>query len=410
MPSKPPKKAVYRKLVEDFHFKVSYKQVLNFLNQMPAQLGDQSPYRIGVRTFQNTQTHVYHRTVETLEVGEIYTGDGHTLDVYFAHPVTGDIWRAELVVWMDVKSRYIVGWALEDSEHAYGTINALSKALGRFDHVPAFVHIDNGSGYKSKVMADETVGFYARMDIKPIVSIPGRPTGKGIIERWFRTMEEDFNVFFGAAFCGNNHSEEHLRNFVNGCKRGLVSPVCPTEWRRQFEQWLEKYHNRPHPEFKHTTPAQMWQGLKPTPTHMSLPQMQRPHVERVVQRGEISLNNRKYRHADLLAYNGRTVVVEFDWDNDAGVVIRYEKRFVCGADLVHKNDYLPDSFREEQKQKSLAAAEQRLQRKLDETRARAGNLVDGTAVAKDAGLLLEGAADPKALPANEITLDLNDFE
>lgn len=409
LPSKPAVAAVHRLLIEEYKFEVSYHQVLSFFNNLPAQLGHKSPYRIGTRLHNNTQTHSYNRTTKNLPVGHIFTGDGHTIDVYFKHPATGDIWRAELIVWMDVRSRYIVGWAIDEAENAYGTINALSMAVTKHNHVCPRIHVDNGSGYKSRMMNKENTGFYDRMSMETIFAIPGNPHGKGRIERFFRTMEEDLNVFFGSAFCGNGHSKEHLRNFVNACKRGKAEPVDMALWCEAFENWLTKYHNRPHPEEKHTTPAELWSQLECIPPHMSFEAMRRPHVERVVSRGEISLDNRIYRAPELLAFNGKTVIVEYDYHTDAAVVIRYQDQFICAAKLNHKPDFLPESRIEEDKQKSLAAAEKRLQRKLDEKRARAGNLIDGTAVAKNSALLIEGAAEPRALPKTKIKLDLTDI-
>ncbi len=407
LPGKPKMSSVHRKLVEDYNFKISYEQVKRFLKNVPAEVGAWSPYRIGPRLHHNTQSSQYLRTTENLAVGHIYTGDGHTIDLYFKHPATGDIFRVELVVWMDVRSRYIVGWSLETSEHAYGTINALSKALDTHNHSPVNVHIDNGSGYASKIMNAENTGFYDRLGIKPIYQIPGAPTGKGIVERWFRTMEEDLNIYFGPAFCGSNHSKDHLREFVNKCKIGKAEPVDLRSWCAQFEAWLVKYHNRSHPEVKNSTPAELWATLANTPTHIGLSQMRRPQVQRKVIRGDVKLNNRVYRHPTLLSLNAKDVVVEYDFHTDKTVAIYYKQALYCMADLYHKNDYLPESIRVEQKQKSLEMAEQRLQKKITETRARAGILEDGGSVIDNSSLLIDVAADEPEQPL--ITLDLNDI-
>lgn len=379
-PGKPSYSAVARILREDYgHESATDSAVRRYLQSLPASMGENSPARLGRKLYNNSQRHYIQRTTEKLQAGDLYQGDGHTLDVYLAHPVTGDIWRAELTVWMDVKSRYIVGWYISNAESSIDTIRCLSQALVRHDHVPALLYVDNGSGYASKMMSDEVTGFYKRLNMDCIFAIPGNAKAKGQVERWFRTMERDLNVFYGDAYCGEDMSPDVSTKFVNDCKAGKRTPPSLAEWCTEFEKWLKKYHSRPHPELKHSTPEKEWGQLKPVAVNMDLMALCRPQKERKVLRGAISIDNRLYRHVELIQWNRRSVIVEYDLMTDDLVTVRDMKgRFICDATLVKKADYIPESRLEEARKKSLKAAVGRLEKKIDEKKARAGLLLDHT--------------------------------
>ncbi|MGI1671977.1 MAG: Mu transposase C-terminal domain-containing protein [Neptuniibacter sp.] len=378
IPSKPSYAAVARKLKEDHGFEdASEAAVRRYLKSLPADMGENSPQRMGRKLYNNSQRHFIARTTENIPVGALYQGDGHTLDVYLAHPVTGDIWRAELTVWMDIRSRYIAAWYISNAESSIDTIRCIAQALMKHNHVPPLLYVDNGCGYASRMMADEVTGFYQRLDIECIFALPGNAKAKGQVERWFRTMERDLNVWFGDAFCGEGMADEISTKFVNDCKRGKKQPPSLEEWCSKFEDWLDKYHNRAHPEFKTTTPAELWQQLEPNPVNMDVLELLRPHKECKVQRGSVRLDNRWYRHEVLTQFNKQTVIVEYDLQSDERVTVRSKKgELICDATLVKKKDYLPSSRIEEAKQKATKAAVARLEKKVEEKKARAGLLLD----------------------------------
>lgn len=382
IPSKPSYAAVARKLREEYQFAdASDSAVRRYLKSLPAEMGELSPARMGRKLYNNTQRHYIHRTTENLRVGDLYQGDGHTLDVYLEHPVTGDIWRAELTVWMDIRSRYIVGWYISNAESAIDTIRCLTSALTTHNHVPPILYVDNGSGYKSKMMSDEATGFYQRLNMECIFAIPGNAKAKGQIERWFRTMERDCNVWFGDAFCGENMAKDVSTKFVNDCKRGIRKPPSLMEWCDVFTQWLDKYHNRPHPELKNTTPAELWTELDNVrnPVHMEALELLRPQKRCKVVRGKVRLDNREYKHVELVSYNRHDVIVEYDLHTDAKVTVRTAKgELICDATLVAKSEYIPTSRIEEARKKAAVAAVKRLEKKADEKRLRAGMVIDHT--------------------------------
>jgi putative transposase len=108
-PSKPAAAAVHRELTEVHGYTCTYDMVLGYLRALPAQYGEQSAARMGSNLHRLKLKPYKPRTTENMLAGDVYAADGYRADVLIAHPITGDIWRPELTVGMDVRSRFIVG-------------------------------------------------------------------------------------------------------------------------------------------------------------------------------------------------------------------------------------------------------------------------------------------------------------
>ena len=200
-------------------FDVNYHEVSRYLKSLPTDVTTHSHGRLGYKFNQLNNRSYIELDDKDLAVGASYQGDGHECDVWVAHPATGDIWRPELTAWIDVKSRYITGWWLGESEKSNDTLYSLSCAIKDHNHIPTFLHVDNGPGYKSKILTDETTGFYDRIGTTDMFAIPGNSKGKGRIERWFRTFEEGFGKQW-ETYCGKNVPDEHLKKIYKGVKNG----------------------------------------------------------------------------------------------------------------------------------------------------------------------------------------------
>lgn len=373
-PQKPSMKKVARQLREDHGYSdATDHNVWYFFDSLPSDLGDKSRWRIGTKLYRDGQRTYNLRHTENLAVGDIYQGDGHTIDVYLKHPNTGKLWRAELTVFQDWKSRYIVGWYLSNAESSITTMAALSHGLGTYNHVPLILYIDNGCGFKSKLMNDDTAGFYANFGIDVIFAIPGNAKAKGNVERFFRVMEEDLNKNFDT-YCGKDMSEDISRHFSSAKmhimeQKGIHVPT-QEEWVEAFEGWLIKYHNRPHPEYKNTTPAAMWAQLDRTPVHdMNL--LVKPRAKVNVRRGSLIHQGRTYQAMHLHQFNGQELVAEYDMHNDDAMrIFDAEGTYLLTVELVHKKAAIPTSRLEQQRIASLKSSEKRLQNKLTENRLR----------------------------------------
>lgn len=368
---KPSQRKVARTLRGLGHATATDTNVQYFFASLPAELQEKSRWRIGNKLYRDSQREYNLRHTENLQVGDVYQGDGHTLDVYLKHPVNGALWRAELTVFMDWKSRYIVGWYVSNAESSFSTMAALSRGMSTYDHVPLILYIDNGCGFKSKLMNDDVSGFYASFGINVIFAIPGNAKAKGNVERFFRIVKEDLNKNFDT-YCGHDMAPEASRLFQTKHikkmeEQGIHIPTLE-QWSEAFENWLIDYHNRPHPEYKNTTPAAMWAQLERTPVHDGN-LLVKPRTTVHVTRASVTFKKRTYRAEYLHQFNGKKLIAEYDFKNDAAIrLFEPNGAYLCSADIVARKEGIPTSFIEQARLESQKAALKRIdnKRKLKE--------------------------------------------
>ena len=129
--------------------------------------------------------------------------------------------KAYLFAFLDDHSRALTGYRWGHSEDAVRLEAALRHGLGSRG-VPRSVYVDNGSAF----VAAPLLRACAVLGIRLIHSRPGRPEGRGKIERFFRTVRDQFLV-----------EVEH---------RGVTDLI---EMNRLFAAWVETaYHRRTHSE------------------------------------------------------------------------------------------------------------------------------------------------------------------
>ena len=388
-PGKPDMAAVHRHLVEVEGFAVSYDQVRGYLSGLPAMIGRSSPARIGKRLYKLTEKAFIRRSTQNALPGDVYVADGYRADVYLAHPLTGDIWRPELTVSIDLASRAVVHWRADEHEATTAVQNMWAEAFGRWNHVPPFLYVDNGSGYKNKLMDDEMVGFYRRAGVQEIIhSLPGNPHGKGWVERFFRIVRDDFlKLWRPECYCGDDMADEVLKRTVNEAKAGRLVLPSVAEFRQAFDDWIRRYHGRPHPENKHVTRGELWAQLSPIPPAASVTELKRQAVTLTVRRASLKQGKREYGHPDLHAFNHEKVILEYDLMDDQVAVVRtLDGRWICDARLVKTIDVIATNRLEEKRQARAGDALKRLEKKMEEQKARAGQLVDADAMADGAAL------------------------
>jgi putative transposase len=408
-PSKPDMSAVYRLLLEVEGFAVTYDQVRHYLSSVPAMLGRNSPARIGKNLYRLTEKAYIRRSTEHALAGDVYVADGYRADVYLAHPVTGDIWRPELTVGMDLRSRVIVGWRADEHEGTIAVQNMWAEAFARYNHVPPFLYVDNGSGYKNKLMSDEATGFYARSGIQQIIhAIPGNPHGKGWIEQFFRIMKDDFLKLWRPHFyCGDDMAPEVLQHTVREIKASRLQLPTLEEFTDAFNAWLVRYENRPHPEDKSVNRIELWNQLIPIPPHTTLSDLKRQVVTLTVRRACVTHGKRAYGHPDMLAFNGEKVLLEYDlMVNEIGVIRTIDGRWICDAHLIKRIDALDTTRLEDKRVARAEDAIKRLEKKMQEQKDRAGHVIDADAITDY--LTIEG--ESTVVDGAPLMLDLNDID
>jgi putative transposase len=160
---------------------------------------------------------------EALRPNELWVGDA-----LHGPKVAGR--KTFLFCFIDDHSRAVVGarWGyFEDTVRLAAAFRPALAARG----VPEAIYVDNGSAFVDAALKRAA----AKLGIKITHSAPGRPQGRGKIERFFRTVREQFLVEI---------DDDQLTDL------GALN--------RLFVAWVEgEYHRRPHSETGQP-PLQRW--------------------------------------------------------------------------------------------------------------------------------------------------------
>lgn len=151
--------------------------------------------------------------------------------------------KTYLFAFIDDHSRAVVGHRWGFAEDAVRLAAVLRPALASRG-VPEYVYVDNGSAFVDAWL----MRACAKLGIKLVHSTPGRPQGRGKIERFFRTVNQEFVIEI-AAGDGNP-----------GRQIGYLD-----ELNRLFTAWVENvYHRRVHSETGQA-PLRRWMTGAPFP-------------------------------------------------------------------------------------------------------------------------------------------------
>jgi putative transposase len=186
--------------------------------------------RLGLNTRPDGSPPVAFGRFEAAAPGDLWTGDA-------LHGPTIGGRKTYLFAFIDDHSRALVGyrWGLsEDTVRLEAAFRSALAARG----VPTSVYVDNGSAYVSK----QLLRACASLGVRLVHSKPGRPEGRGKIERVFKTVRIQFLV----------EIEARLPTDVVGLNR-------------LFAAWVETvYHRRVHSETGEAPIDRLLAGGAPT--------------------------------------------------------------------------------------------------------------------------------------------------
>ena len=185
--------------------------------------------------------------------------------------------------------------------------------------IPDVLYTDNGSDFTSNHL--EQVG--ADLKIRLVFSIPGKPRGRGRIERFFSAVNEMLLCELdGYAPAG-------------GAVRGKPT-LTLAEFDTLFRAFLlDVYHRRANAETK-TPPVERWEanGFLPRMPD-SLEQLDLLLIQvakaRQVRADGIHFQSLRYISTTLAAYVGETVMLRFDPRDMAEIRVFHEDKFLCSA-------------------------------------------------------------------------------
>lgn len=215
----------------------------------------------------------------------LWTGD-------VLHGIRIDLRKTYLFAFLDDHSRLVPGYRWGHAEDTVRLAAALRPALASRG-VPNAVYVDNGSPYVDAWL----LRACAKLGVRLVHSTPGRPQGRGKIERFFRTVREQFLV--------ENTGEPDVVG------RHYVADLA--ELTRLFTAWVETvYHRSVHSETGQT-PLARWSagGPIPLPAPETLTEafLWEEH-RRVTKTATVSLHGNRYEIDPALV--GRKVELVFD--------------------------------------------------------------------------------------------------
>jgi len=143
-------------------------------------------------------------------------------DITYIRTSTG--WRY-LAVWIDLYSRHVVGWKLDQRMDAALVIEALNRALGhrRVESEKLLIHTDQGSQYR----ANDYRELLQKEKITCSMSAKGCCWDNAVVESFFSTLKLELNL---------DDDREVL--------------ISPQQLQRDLAFWIEGYYNR---ERRHST-------------------------------------------------------------------------------------------------------------------------------------------------------------
>ncbi len=227
--------------------------------------------------------------------------------------------KTYLFAFIDDHSRALVGYRWGHSEDTVRLEAALRAGLAARG-VPKVVYVDNGSAFVS----GQLLRALASLDIVLTHSKPGQPAGRGKIERFFRTVREQFLVELRAVG-------------VTGATQAITDLAQLNEL---FAAWVETvYHRRVHSETGQAPLARFLacfpdRGAPALPTPAQLHEAFLWSARRTVTKtATLSLSGNSYEVDAALV--GRRVEVVFDPFDLTQLQVRYQGR-AMGTAIPHR--------------------------------------------------------------------------
>lgn len=326
---------------------------------------------------------------------DVWVMDGHTFKAKVRHPDHGAPFAPELTLAKDWSCRRIMGWSASLSENVFAVGDALRHGIGQHG-IPAVLYTDNGSGETAKPMDCPIDGFAARLGIDHRTGIPGKPQGRGVIERSWQThainCARQFGSYQGSDVDGGEFRKvaaelaKEQRAVRRSKETGTVvrlSNKCPT-WPqfveavdRMVHEYNSTHRHRSLPkraDGKHMTPDEAWAAkfdasLQHLPTQGELRELFMPAVLRTARRGEVAFFNQVYSAPELMRRDveGHEVSVRYDIHDPSWVrIYTLDGQFVCDARFAaNRIDAMPKAVVQMAREKRVAATVRLRQQQIE---------------------------------------------
>jgi transposase InsO family protein len=223
--------------------------------------------------------------------------------------------KTYLFAFLDDRSRLAVGYRFGFAEDTVRLAAALEPALASRG-VPGQVYVDNGSAFVDAWL----LRACGKLGIRLVHSTPHRPQGRGKIERFFRTVNDQFLV------------EVHDTTAEDFTGRGVSPAAALLELNGLFTAWVETvYHHHVHSETGQTPLARWTTGWDTAGRGPAMPAAGAlteaflwSALRTVTKTATVSLHGNTYQVEAALA--GRKVEMVFSPFNLEHIEIRYQNQ------------------------------------------------------------------------------------
>ena len=166
--------------------------------------------------------------------------------------VEGKAKRVYLIMIIDDTSRLIMGYDFFFEDNAINMQKVLKSAIKKYG-IPKQLYVDNGSPYKNEQLSL----IMARLGIKLIHAKPYSPTGKGKIERSFRTIKDgwlncrDWNSYKTIEEVREDFSDYLYKEYIN--KIHSETKMTPNnKWHNEIKELKQKSEEEIEEAFMHS--------------------------------------------------------------------------------------------------------------------------------------------------------------
>jgi len=266
---------------------------------------------------------IFRREAES--ANQMWQIDHTPLDIFLLNE-KGVSQKPWLTIVQDDYSRAVSGYFLSfEHPSAVNTALALRQAIWRKGNpnwqvcgIPEILYSDNGSDFTSEHIQK----VCATLKIRMVNSIPGRPQGKGKIERIFLTM---LNALL-----------ERLPGYAPSGYSKVKAELTLPQFQNYLEEFiLEEYHHSKHGT-TNNKPMDRWLGdgfLPQMPDSLEqldylLMTVPKP---RTVRREGIFFKTLRYMNLIFVDYVGEDVTIRYDPRDLAEVRVYFEGEFICTA-------------------------------------------------------------------------------
>ena len=282
------------------------------------------------------------RNYNLLHTNQCWVADNHEFDVLVRFP-DGRVGRPWVVGWMDMASRYIVGFHVVIGDvNANDILEAFTTAVGEYG-IPEGVLLDNGADYKVPDLFNRENAYSLANEMRIAVTnaLPFNAKAKPI-ERFFGTLEYSALIFLTSYVGANPKRRPDRLQTVNAKLKDEAIPY--EEFLATLEYVIGQYNNMPHSGhgMNGLTPCKAFEEKATVPIRKVSPELLALYCQRRTKLLQVGRNGIKiaefgqyYDDNQLFPYFGKKVYAKYK-PSDVRKVYCFteEGRFICTATSV----------------------------------------------------------------------------